>query len=150
MTRRTLAGFIRSNKGSVAVEFAILATTFVLMLLGILQFSLFFLSRMAMHDALSDLATGEGNALIAAANRNGTRDFICERLVLAQNCRGSLRLEMRELQTASAQSMSATFASGRAGRLMVIRAEAPVIVFIPLPNGLTVRGRSVYLQAAGA
>lgn len=147
MTRRRLAGFIGNNKGSVAIEFSILATTFVLLLLGILQFSLFFLARIAMHDALSDLATGEGSALVAAADRNGTRDFICERLLLAPNCRNTLRLEMRELRSASAQSMSTTFVRGNTGHLILVRAEAPILVFVPLTSELRARGMSVFLRS---
>lgn len=99
-----------------------------------------------MHDALSDLATGDGKALLAAANRNGTRDFVCERLLLASNCRRTLRLEMRELRTATAGSMTTTFARGQAGHLMVVRAEVPVVIFVPFVSGLQVRGRSVFLQ----
>lgn len=148
MTRRHLSGFLGDKKG--AVEFAILATTFVLMLLGCIQFSLYFLTRIAMHDVLSDLATGEGAPLLAAADRNGTRNFICDRLLVSPNCRRSLQLEMRELQTASAASMSTTFARGRAGRLMVVRAETPIVVFVPLISDLRVRGRSVFLQSSAA
>lgn len=150
MTRRHLQSLLRDNKGAVAIEFAILAMTFVMMILGCIQFSLFLLSRIAMHDALADLATGEGHALLVAADRDGTRDFICDRILLSPNCRSALQLEMRELQTASASSTSTTFARGTAGRLMVVRAEAPIVVFVPFIETLRVRGRSVFLQPPAA
>lgn len=138
---------LRDKKGSVAIEFSILATVFVLLIFGILQFSLYFMSRMAMHDALSDLATGDGRALLAAANRNGTRDFVCGRLVLTPDCETRISLEMRDLKTASPTALSSRFAKGTSGSLMIIRAEAPVMVFVPFVEDLKVRGKAVFLQS---
>lgn len=123
------------------------ALGFVLLIFGILQFALFFLSRMAMHDVLSDLATGEGAPLLAAADRNRTRDYICDKLLLVPDCSQSLRLEMRDLRTATEGTVSTSFARGTRGTVMVVRAEAPVLIFVPFVSQINVRGKAVFLQS---
>ncbi|WP_029087044.1 TadE/TadG family type IV pilus assembly protein [Brevundimonas aveniformis] len=139
-------GFWKARQGSVAIEFALIATVFIFMLLGVLQFALFFLSRVIIHDTLSDLATGDGLALVQAANRTGTRNYICDRLIFSPSCRSNLRLELRSLGSASASGMSTTFATGGSETLMVLRAEAPIVVFIPFISSLNVRGKALFLQ----
>ncbi len=139
--------FWKARQGSVAIEFALVATVFIFMLLGVLQFALFFLSRVIIQDTLSDLATGDGVALLQAANRTGTRDYICSRMIFSPGCRTSLQVEMRGVGGASATSLSNTFAKGSTGTLMVVRAQVPVVVFIPFISTLHVHGKAVFLQS---
>ena len=149
MIRIDAQRFLKAQRGAVAVEFAVVALSFVLLLFGVLQFALFFLSRVAMHDSLSELATGDGAALLAAADRTKTRDYICEKLILSPDCTRLLKLEMRELRTAEPDTISTTFAAGPSATVMVVRAEAPILIFVPFIESISVRGKAVFLQPAG-
>lgn len=146
VTRSFRARFIRAQRGSVAIEFALVATAFILLLFAILQFALFVLARVIMHDTLSDLATGDGFAMLAAGNSAETRDHICDRLIFSPDCRRGLRLEMLALRAATGNQISNSFSSGASGTLMVVRAEAPIAVFVPFVETLSVQGKALFLQ----
>lgn len=123
-----------------------MVTAFVLLLLGVLQFALLFLSRSVMHNVMADLATGEAAGALRAADRPATVRYICDRLILSPDCGSRLSLEMAELATTEPNSMSSRFVAAPAASLMVVRAEAPVAVFVPLFRPLTVRGKAVFLR----
>lgn len=146
MIRSPRQGFWRAQEGATAVEFALAATAFVLILFAILQFSIYFLTRVAMHDALSELATGQGRVYLASPDKSGTRNFLCQRLPLAQRCSQTMLLEMRPLNAATG-TVTSNFAKGSVGTVMIVRAEAKVVIFVPFIKSISVSGKAVFLQS---
>jgi Flp pilus assembly protein TadG len=144
--RRLVVRLAKDECGSTAVEFGVIGLMFVIVLLAIIQISLVFLSQIVLHDALSDAATGETNAMAHSANRTGLRDAICARLILSDNCADTMKLEMQPVSSSARAITGASFTGGTSGSLTLIRAEAPIITFVPMMPPLKVSGAAVFLQ----
>lgn len=143
-----LRGFHRDRSGATAVEFAFVGLIIVTLLLAILQFSIAFLSQMNIHHALADAASGN-NARTLAGDRAGVVTQICGRLLLIDNCAANLRLETQPLANyaATAQPITGTtFSASAVGNLMLMRASAPVITFVPFLPNLRVSGAVLYVR----
>ncbi len=143
-----LRAFRRDIAGSTAIEFAFIGMAFVVLLLGILQFALAFMAQMYIHDAVSDAATGR-TAGTYAGNRAQVKNQICGRLIAIDNCVGSLLLETQPLANYAAGSQpitGATFVAGTSGTMMLIRAKAQVITFVPGLPMLHVTGAALYTR----
>lgn len=143
-----LRAFRRDIAGSTAIEFAFIGMAFVVLLLGILQFALAFMAQMYIHDAVSDAATGR-TAGTYAGNRAQVKNQICGRLIAIDNCVGSLLLETQPLADYAAGSQpitGATFVAGTSGTMMLIRAKAQVITFVPGLPTLHVTGAALYTR----
>ena len=143
-----LRAFCRDMAGSTAIEFAFIGMAFVVLLLGILQFALAFMAQMYIHDAVSDAATGR-TAGTYAGNRAQVKTQICGRLIAIDNCVGSLLLETQPLANYAAGSQpvtGATFVAGTSGTMMLIRAKAQVITFVPGWPRLHVTGAALYTR----
>jgi len=140
--------FRRDVAGSTAIEFAFIGMTFVVLLLGILQFALAFMAQMYIHDAVSDAATGR-TAGTYAGNQTQVKTQICGRLIAIDNCAGNILVETQPLANYAAGSQpvtGATFVAGTSGTMMLIRAKAPVITFVPGLPTLHVTGAALYTR----
>lgn len=147
-TRIRLAAFRRDVAGATAVEFAFIGMTFVVLMLGILQFALAFMAQMYIHDAVSEAATGR-TAGTYAGNRGAVVNQICARMIAIDDCATNLRLETQPLASygTTAQPVTgATFVAGTSGTVMLIRAQAPVITFVPGLPTLNVTGAALYTR----
>ncbi|KUL96931.1 hypothetical protein DK26_02860 [Bosea sp. WAO] len=143
-----LRAFRRDRKGAVAVEFAFIGLTSMVLLLSILQFALAFLAQMYIHDAVAEAATGR-TAGTYAGNRAQVAQQICARMIALENCGGNLRLETQPLSSyaVTAQPITgATFVAGPSGTLMMMRARAPVITFVPGLPTLHVSSAALYTR----
>lgn len=145
---KRLEAFRGDAAGSTAVEFAFIGLAFVVLLLGILQFALAFMAQMYLHDAVSEAATGK-TADTYAGNRSAVVAQICARLMAIDSCSSKLLLETQPLANypTAAQAISgATFSAGTSGTVMMIRAQAPVITFVPGFSTLKVKAAALYLR----
>lgn len=143
--RRAAARFSRDHRGTTAVEFGAVAALLVSLLMAVLQFSLYFLCQMSMHNALADIATGANTA--ALSSQSSINGLVCDQLVLADSCSSTLLVEKAPLANfpAAAQPVTgASFANGTTGVMMLIRAKANVVTFIPGFSTLTVSAAAVY------
>ncbi|CAN7293661.1 pilus assembly protein [Bosea sp. LjRoot90] len=143
-----LGKFRRDVAGSTAVEFAFIGMSFIVLMLGILQFALAFLAQMYIHDAVADAATGR-TAGTYAGNRSAVVTQICARMIALDNCATNLRVETQPLASypAAAQPVTgATFVAGTSGTMMLIRARAPVVTFVPGLPTLNVNAAALYTR----
>lgn len=143
-----LGAFARDAGGSTAVEFAFIGMSFVVLMLGILQFALAFMAQMYIHDAVSEAATGRTTGTYAG-NRAAVVTQICQRMIALDNCASNLLLETQPLAnySATAQPVSgANFVAGTSGTMMLIRARAPVITFVPGLPTLHVTAAALYTR----
>ena len=132
---RTAARFARDRDGATAVEFALVATPFFLLLFGILEIALIFFATAVSEDAVSeaarDIRTGEVQTL--GQTEVDFRGAICARIDVIADC-GRLRVDVRTFDNFNAADMGApmteegelddehfTFEPGEAGDVVVVR-----------------------------
>ncbi len=140
--------FGRDARGSTAVEFAFIGLIFIVSMLGIIQFALAFMAQMYLHDAVSEAATGR-TAGTYAGNRTQVAAQICGRMIALDNCAANLLLETQPLAnySATAQPVSgAVFVAGTSGTVMLLRARARVLTFVPGLPALQVRAAALYTR----
>ncbi len=143
-----LGAFRRDIAGATAVEFAFIGTTLIVLILGIFQFALAFMAQMYLHDAVSEAATGK-TAGTYAGNRTQVATQICGRMIALDNCVTNLLVEAQPLAnyTAAAQPITGgAFVAGTSGTMMLIRAKAPVITFVPGLPTLHVTAAALYTR----
>lgn len=145
---KRLDAFGRDAAGSTAVEFAFIGLAFIVLMLGIFQFALAFMAQMYLHDAVSEAATGKTTGTYAG-NRSAVVAQICARLMAIDSCSSKLLLETQPLASypTTAHAISgATFSAGTSGTVMLIRAQAPVVTFVPGLSTLKVKAAALYMR----
>lgn len=145
---KRLDAFGRDAAGSTAVEFAFIGLAFIVLMLGIFQFALAFMAQMYLHDAVSEAATGKTTGTYAG-NRSAVVAQICARLMAIDSCSSKLLLETQPLSSypTTAHAISgATFSAGTSGTVMLIRAQAPVVTFVPGLSTLKVKAAALYMR----
>lgn len=143
-----LIAFRRDAAGATAIEFAFIGMASIVLMLGIFQFALAFMAQMYIHDAVSEAATGKTTGTYAG-NRNQVVSQICGRMIAVDNCTANLLVETQPLanySTAPQQVSGATFVAGASGTMMLIRARAPVITFVPGLPTLYVTAAALYTR----
>lgn len=143
-----LRRFRHDSAGSTAIEFAFIGLFLIVTMLGIVQFALAFMAQMYLHDAVSEAATGR-TAGTYAGNRAQVATQICGRMIALDNCATNLLLETQPLASypAAAQQVTGTsFVAGASGTVMMIRARAPVVTFVPLLPTLHVTAAALYTR----
>lgn len=100
--RRRAHGFGRDREGSVAIEFAMLAIPFLLLLLAIMESGLSFTSQQLLASATDDVARQLRTGQIKAADldERKLKEMICGRLriLVTDGCPG-LEVDLREYTT---------------------------------------------------
>ena len=100
----TLLRFRRDRKGSVAIEFSLLAIPFSLLLFAILESCISFAGSQLLANATDNVArqirTGQGDFKVGTMTQQSVRDAICEQLeiIVADGCPG-LKIDLREYTT---------------------------------------------------
>lgn len=143
-----LRAFRRDVAGATAIEFAFIGMTSIVLMLGIFQFALAFMAQMYIHDAVSEAATGKTTATYAG-NRNQVVTQICGRMIAVDNCAANLLVETQPLvnySTGAQQVTGAAFVAGTSGAIMLIRARAPVVTFVPGLPTLYVTAAALYTR----
>jgi Flp pilus assembly protein TadG len=109
---RFFARFLRDRRGSTAMEFAILAIPFALLVFAILESCISFAGQEVMANITDDVArqlrTGQLRPADVAGNK--LRDLICGKLeiIVSQDCPNLLLVDLREYPT-FADAASASF-----------------------------------------
>lgn len=150
---RLIRRFVRHDSGAVAVEFGILALVFVTLLLGCLQFTLYYVAAMRMRWALAETvayASVFSNTPFFSETRdqNQLRTTLCDSLVLTTNCTTTIKIEQLPLKATSAsfQAIGTQFSTGVVGDVLVRRAEVPIVTFVPGVPTLKIRSSSIFLR----
>lgn len=132
---RTARRFARDRKGAAAVEFALIAGPFFMLLFGILEIALIFFATAIIEDAVSqaarDIRTGELQT--AGQGEADFRAAVCQRISTIADC-GRLRVDVRTFENFSSVNMTPpmtedgelddqnfTFEPGDAGDVVVVR-----------------------------
>ena len=103
MARRLVRRFFTEMRGAVAIEFAVLAFPFFLLLFAILEGCIAYAAQELMNNAVDDLTrqllTGQLRA--ETINEEIVRDFLCERmeLLFPAECRQEIRIDLRSFDT---------------------------------------------------
>lgn len=107
--------FLSNRRGSTAIEFAMLAIPFALLVFAILESCISFAGQEVMANITDDVARQLRTGQLKQANISGTqlRDKICGRLeiMVAKGCPG-LQVDLREFTTFAAASTAGFKISG--------------------------------------
>lgn len=149
-----LGRFRRHDGGGTAVEFAMVGGVFITLLLGVIQFGLFFVSTFQIRSAVAETvayASVFSNTELFPDSRDQdkVREMICKDLTLVPNCTETLKLEQMPLESLSTGKQAITgnpFIVGAPGDVLVRRAEVGIVTFVPGMSSLTVRTSSIFLQ----
>lgn len=145
-----LRRFRRAERASVAVEFALTAIPFFMLLFAIIEGGIVFFTTATLDNAVNDVGrlirTGQaqtGNLTSAQLVQN-----ICNEVVFISNCTTNLKLDVRTYSNFSSVSFPAPvdvngkivstlqFDMGNAGDIVLVRAFYIWNVMSPLPTGL--------------
>lgn len=109
---RFFARFLRDRRGSTAMEFAILAIPFALLVFAILESCISFAGQEVMANITDDIARQLRTGQLRPTNVAGTqlRDMICAKLeiIVSQDCPNLLLVDLRQYAT-FADAASASF-----------------------------------------
>lgn len=94
--RFSIAGFARNKDGATAIEFAFLATPFLLVLFAILETGISMAAQQLLVNATENVARQIRTGQIPTTNQQDLTDRICERIevLVAKGCPG-LRVDLR-------------------------------------------------------
>lgn len=159
MSRRALAfkdlllRFAAARRGTTAIEFAIIALPFCVMLFGIIELGLVFLVSVTLQNATDNAARQIRTGQFQTSGSNTKGDFktqVCSRMAwLATPCAGKLTVAVQtfaDFNTASGDSATAgtawtpataaatCFSTGAPGDIVLVRAYYEWDVFTPLLN----------------
>ncbi len=130
-----MARFARDRGGAAAVEFALVATPFFILLFGILEIALIFFATAIIEDAVADAARDIRTGELQSAGQDETdfRASICDRINVIADC-GRLKLDVRTFSQFTGATMGAptgadgelddsgfTFEPGDPGDVVVVR-----------------------------
>ncbi|MCR9130145.1 MAG: pilus assembly protein [Alphaproteobacteria bacterium] len=127
--------FARDRNGAAAVEFAMVATPFFMLLFGILEIALVFFASAIIEDGVAeasrDIRTGQFQN--SGLNEDDFRAAICQRIDVVADC-GRLRVDVRTFDNFSSSQFGTprggngdlddsgfTFEPGDAGDVVVVR-----------------------------
>lgn len=100
--RRLLKPFLRDRRGATAIEFAVLALPFALLIFAILESCVSFAGQQILSNTADDIARQlrTGQLRSADVNEISLKKMICEQLkvIVADNCPG-LVVDLREYAT---------------------------------------------------
>ncbi|TPM39074.1 TadE/TadG family type IV pilus assembly protein [Mesorhizobium sp. B2-3-4] len=100
---RSFRRFLRDRRGSTALEFALLATPFALLVFAILESCISFASQEVMANITDDVARRLRTGQLKAADVAGDnlKNMICDRLeiIVSQDCPNQLSVDLRQYTT---------------------------------------------------
>jgi Flp pilus assembly protein TadG len=127
--------FAGDRQGAAALEFALVATPFFMLLFGILEIALVFFASAIIEDGVAEAAREirTGRLQTAGQTEQDFRAIVCARITTVADC-GRLRVDVRVFEDFSASELSAptgddgdlddsnfTFDPGGAGDVIVVR-----------------------------
>ena len=153
----TKEDFTRNEKGSVAVEFALTAIPFFILLFAILEAGIVFFATATLDQAVSDAGRliRTGQAQSAGMTEQQLTQTICDKVVLLSNCPNELKLDVRVYSNFSSvvfpnvmgsdgtvQNDKLAYSLGNAGDIVLVRAFYIWPIWSPFPTGLNNNGGS--------
>ena len=133
--RRAARAWSRDQSGATAVEFALVATPFFMLLFGILELAMIFFASAIIEDGVAQAAREirTGELQTSGQDEADFRAVICERITTIADC-SRLKVDVRTFDDFSNTSMGApvdddgdlddsgfTFEPGGAGDVVVVR-----------------------------
>jgi pilus assembly protein Flp/PilA len=116
--RRLLKRFGRNKDGVAAVEFALIAVPFFMLMLGTMELALILWTNQLMDEAIFQasrtILTGEARALYPtpATATAQFRDRICEFLIITANCQGRLQVDVQTFPAFGGAAVGAPINAG--------------------------------------
>ncbi|MEX6508883.1 TadE/TadG family type IV pilus assembly protein [Jiella sp. M17.18] len=101
--RRGLRAFLRDRRGATAIEFAILAGPFFILMLVLLETSTIFIGELVLDRAVAKVGreVRTGQATNAGVSKADFRQMICDEVSFMMNC-GKLQIDLQSYGTFSA------------------------------------------------
>ncbi|MBZ9796701.1 TadE/TadG family type IV pilus assembly protein [Mesorhizobium sp. ES1-4] len=100
---RSVRRFVRDRRGSTALEFALLAMPFALLVFAILESCISFASQEVMANITDDVARRLRTGQLRAADiaGNSLKNMICDKLeiIVSQDCPNQLSVDLRQYTT---------------------------------------------------
>ena len=152
--------FARSDQGAAAVEFALVATPFLALLMGIVELALAFTASVALDNAVQaasrEIRTGElqspSGASAQEVSRLAFRDAICDGMgFMEADCKSNLYVDVSTIDQFSNIALSdpvqngkfdpgaLNFQTGSASSIVLVRAYYRWKLFAPLMNQALVK-----------
>ncbi|MFZ2467073.1 TadE/TadG family type IV pilus assembly protein [Parvibaculum sedimenti] len=145
-----LRRFARANRASVAVEFALTALPFFMVLFAIIEGGLVFFATATLENAVTDVGRLIRTGQAQTGNMTSAQlvQKICNEVVFVSNCTTNLKLDVRTFSSFSSVAFPSPvdangkivdtlqFDTGSAGDIVLIRAFYVWSVMSPLPTGL--------------
>jgi len=147
--------FADNEKGSVAVEFALTAIPFFVLLFAILEAGIVFFATATLDQAVNDAGRliRTGQAQSAGLTEQQLTQTICNNVVLLSGCTSNLKIDVRVYSNFSSVAFPSVqgtdgnvdttklaFSLGSAGDIVLIRAFYVWPIWSPFPTGLANNG----------
>ena len=145
-----LRRFARAQRGATAIEFAIIALPFMILLFGIIELGMVFLVSTTLQNATDNAArqTRTGQFQTSGANtKNDFKTLVCNNMTwLSAPCTSKLTIDVQTFTTfttlsATGPTNAATFdpnttcfSTGLPGDIVLVRAYYEWTIFTPLLN----------------
>jgi Flp pilus assembly protein TadG len=137
--RRMFSPFVTDRRGAAAIEFAIVSSPFILLLIGVLQMGLYFMAQSALDSGVvqtaqtlrNNFTTGTSPTLLNAAALKTAVTGSAGGLI---NNDSTSQVEIRQLtalNSAAVPIIDGTVDYGSTTSVLVLRAQASVLVFAP-------------------
>ena len=130
----TLRRFRRDHNGQVAIQFAMIAMPFFMMMFAIIETALIFFANQALETATQDTARliMTGQVQLGGMNAATFKSNLCTRLSGLMDCTGGVDVDVKSFTSFSGVTMSnpisggnyvnpTTFSPGGAGDIVVVR-----------------------------
>jgi Flp pilus assembly protein TadG len=134
----SLRGFLVAREGATAVEFAFVATPFILLVLWIAQVSIFYITQTSLDAGVNGAADYLRSSFASAAPTYIDAATLKSKVAAAGGLvknNGNLLVDLRPLWRLDSGAVAITDETtpdyGAAGDPLVLRAQAPAIVFAP-------------------
>ncbi|MEN6541196.1 TadE/TadG family type IV pilus assembly protein [Parvibaculum sp.] len=145
-----LRRFARANQASVAVEFALTAIPFFMVLFAIIEGGIVFFTTATLDNAVNDVGRliRTGQAQTGNMTTAQLVEKICGEVVFVSNCTTNLKIDVRTYSSFSSVAFptpvdpdgnlitTLQFNMGSAGDIVLVRAFYVWNVLSPLPTGL--------------
>ena len=146
-----LAAFARDRRGAAALEFAIVSAPFILLLVALLQMSVFYLAQSALDAGVLNTVETLRNGFTTGATAT-LPDATTLKTQVTANAGGMIvnnstaAVEIRQLTTLSGGAVpiiDGTVDYGSTTSVLVLRAQATVLTFAPGFGALKVRSAAI-------
>ena len=99
--RAALARFARRQDGGVAVEFALIAVPFLMLIFAIMETGLVFFAGQTLETAVADSARTilTGQAQTASFNQTAFKNSVCANLSTLFDCQGGIYVDVKKFTT---------------------------------------------------